>query len=609
MTLEIYIELQDSAQKAIGSLPAGELSVRIQDPLGEELFSDEIKIRSTDLKKWSTRLSGENHAGIITRVPIREITRSLTGRIGTVHLRLEFTGRSVYFEYDFETNDLPEATDAEKTASSLDRFLESAINLSGTPHSESRWKVTPLQAGCFTSYGSYGSATDGVRIDFEIVNLSDSIRSWYDDLLLRTPDGFTVEPRYDSPLRGLDTIPDLPEKGFVFFDDLECTSGEYRIVASSYSGVYLDESFSLGLPTSTASASTTTAPASPTSSPTSETTTTSTSPPTTTTSPPTTTQEPATTTTTTEPVDLTGTREQPVLMGDGYDLGDGWTLAVTGVNRDAAAAIAAANMFNDPPEPGRRFVLVDLDISYAGTADPETIAFEVSIDAVGSSGLGYDSTGCGVKPDGIDLFRDIFAGGIESGQVCFDVSEGDADSLVLYASAKGGNLFFSLDEWSAAPTGVYSYRGPLPGADSTDSRLSPTPLGETVDIGGGWSLRVNGMISDQTPAVLNENMFNDAPPTGYIFAIVNVTLTNVGDQMDTAFWVSTAVVGESNVEFNKSGCGVIPSPLDTFADVFPGGSVTGNVCFALPSGELEGGLVLYSDGVAFGGESQWFAVS
>jgi hypothetical protein len=38
------------------------------------------------------------------------------------------------------------------------------------------------------------------------------------------------------------------------------------------------------------------------------------------------------------------------------------------------------------------------------------------------------------------------------------------------------------------------------------------------------------------------------------------------------------------------------------------GSVTGNVCVALPSGELEGGLALYSAGT-LGGESQWFAVS
>ncbi len=172
-----------------------------------------------------------------------DIDRSLTGSTGKVTIYLDYG--STYFDYEFETNDLPEATEAMKTAASFDRYSETSVDLSQVNLLSRNWQLTPLKAGCYTEFGSYGRSEEGVRVDFEIKNLESKIRSFYDDALLRTPDGFTVEPDYSSTLRGLEPIPGLTEKGYLFFEDLDCLTGDYRIVLSNYSGVYHDEVFTL----------------------------------------------------------------------------------------------------------------------------------------------------------------------------------------------------------------------------------------------------------------------------------------------------------------------------------------------------------------------------
>jgi hypothetical protein len=283
-------------------------------------------------------------------------------------------------------------------------------------------------------------------------------------------------------------------------------------------------------------------------------------------------------------------------------------LAVTAVNKDASAEIAQANMFNDPPLTGRRFVLVELAISYAGLDDPETMLWNVSIDAVGSAGFVYDSNDCGVLPNELDTRRDIFAGGLDVGEVCFDVTEQDADSLILYASTTGENIFFSLEELSIAPTGVASANGPQPGATSTESRMNPNPIGYAVGIGNGWSLRVNGAISDQTAAILNENMFNSAPPEGFVYALFHATLINESNEIDSPVFATMSLVGDSNREISDNGCGVVPDELDLWQELFPGGEVSGNACFVLPATELTSGLTLYAFAFLSSDSVAWFAL-
>jgi len=308
-----------------------------------------------------------------------------------------------------------------------------------------------------------------------------------------------------------------------------------------------------------------------------------------------------------------GSRSDPVRLGDGQDLGDGWSLALIGVRHDAAEEIAAANMFNDPPESGRQFVLVDLIVAYNGLEDPRSIFLYVSFDAVGQGNVGYNSFGCGVLPNDLDSSREVFSGGFVSGQICFDVDAGDADSLVLYASAglfSGEDIFFSLFEESESPTGVSTRIGPVTGAASSSDRSGPNPAGTSAPIGGGWRLVVNGSSPDGTAEVLAENQFNDPPPNGHVFFLVEVVLTNEGpERQDSAFFVDIDAVGDGNVEYDGFGCGVIPNALDTSTELFPGGSVSGNVCFVVPESEAGSDVVVYANGEVFGDELVYFATS
>lgn len=46
------------------------------------------------------------------------------------------------------------------------------------------------------------------------------------------------------------------------------------------------------------------------------------------------------------------------------------------------------------------------------------------------------------------------------------------------------------------------------------TRENPVPIGTTVDLGNGWTLRVVEVIPDATRMVLNENRFNDLQKEG-----------------------------------------------------------------------------------------------
>ncbi len=104
-----------------------------------------------------------------------------------------------------------------------------------------------------------------------------------------------------------------------------------------------------------------------------------------------------------------------------------------------------------------------------------------------------------------------------------------------------------------------------------------------------WVIEVMGPVADITQAVLDENQFNDEPPAGSVFAAVPVRVTyESGPAPADVFDLNFFAIGPSGVvlkPFDQT-CGVTPNELAAFAELFPGGSVEGNVCWATPSGDL-----------------------
>ena len=63
-----------------------------------------------------------------------------------------------------------------------------------------------------------------------------------------------------------------------------------------------------------------------------------------------------------------------------------------------------------------------------------------------------------------------------------------------------------------------------------------------------------------------------------------------------ALGVSLSAVGDLGVAYSfDASCGVIPDSLDVFDAVFPGGTVTGHLCWAIADADADG-LLLIVDG-------------
>lgn len=327
-----------------------------------------------------------------------------------------------------------------------------------------------------------------------------------------------------------------------------------------------------------------------------------------TTATPTTTRTPATTdaidTTTTE-ARADGTLDDPVPPGTWARIGAVDAVVLANIP-NASDVVLAESEFNESPAPGNRFVIWRVAVAKAGE-DATPLLSELSFSVVGPSAVAYDSSAyCGVIPDEFDQFRDVFPGGTVEGNLCWEVAEDDADDLLLLVDEFGTSSDRVV--FAAAGTDVpldVDYPPPAtPTADGpVGSRGNPHPFGTPVPI-GEWDIEVTAVIEDATAEVLVENSFNEAPADGRQFAIVGIEATYRGDESDILF-ASTSfnVVGPLAVSYTgEDACGVIPGELDAFADVFPGGTIAGNLCWSVKSEDIDG-LVFYTqETFAFDGE-------
>ena len=132
----------------------------------------------------------------------------------------------------------------------------------------------------------------------------------------------------------------------------------------------------------------------------------------------------------------------------------------------------------------------------------------------------------------------------------------------------------------------------------TGSRDDPLPAGAPVEV-GNWQVMVLSSNRDATEAVLAENPFNDPPNPGDVFTTVLVAITYLGEESESPFLGLTfGAVGPSGGDYGlEDDCGVIPDSYPGFTDVFPGGTVVGNLCWAIP--ETEAGRLVLTAEAAF----------
>jgi hypothetical protein len=126
------------------------------------------------------------------------------------------------------------------------------------------------------------------------------------------------------------------------------------------------------------------------------------------------------------------------------------------------------------------------------------------------------------------------------------------------------------------------------GDDHLGSLSNPVPL-RTTYILGGYSLQVLAADAGAGPAIAALSDFNVAPAPGQAYLLVTVELTYDGPLSGNPLQVLLSTedaVGATYLEYRNS-CGRIPDPLSSHAEMAPGESVVGNVCFAVPESRLE----------------------
>lgn len=133
------------------------------------------------------------------------------------------------------------------------------------------------------------------------------------------------------------------------------------------------------------------------------------------------------------------------------------------------------------------------------------------------------------------------------------------------------------------------------------TRENPLPLGSTIS-DDDWTVTINSVNLNANKVIASENPFNDPPPDGYVYILVNVTAKYTGsDPQGETPWVSISyVTPEGNTIESFDSFIVAPDSFDDLETLYSGASTTGNFDFAVPKATVEKGLLaveisLFSD--------------
>lgn len=146
-----------------------------------------------------------------------------------------------------------------------------------------------------------------------------------------------------------------------------------------------------------------------------------------------------------------GTRDNPLPMGSTITVGTpgspDWEITVGPALLNANDEVAAANQFNDPPEPGFQYAMLTINVTYIGETSG-TPWIELDWDYVGADSVTYRSSDTfAVAPDSIMDINELFPGGSGSGNVVIAIPSDSASEGTwrIGASFLGDKIFFAAE--------------------------------------------------------------------------------------------------------------------------------------------------------------------
>ncbi|NDK30631.1 DUF4190 domain-containing protein [Nesterenkonia haasae] len=116
------------------------------------------------------------------------------------------------------------------------------------------------------------------------------------------------------------------------------------------------------------------------------------------------------------------------------------------------------------------------------------------------------------------------------------------------------------------------------------TRENPLAPGETVS-NEEWEVTIHGVTPNADDEIAAENPYNDPAPEGMSYMMVDMSATYLGEDSDTPMmgvelsYVTTT--GETIASYDYSA--VTPDAFESFAELYTGGTETGNVALVVPT--------------------------
>jgi hypothetical protein len=126
-----------------------------------------------------------------------------------------------------------------------------------------------------------------------------------------------------------------------------------------------------------------------------------------------------------------GTRDNPAPLGSTIESSE-WMVVVNSVSFGATDAVLAANQFNDAPEDGYEYVLINITTTYTGVdADGQSPVF-VGVEYVNPDGNTFDTTDVFVVgPDELDRLSTLYTGASATGNITLAIPSANSGQGVI----------------------------------------------------------------------------------------------------------------------------------------------------------------------------------
>lgn len=116
------------------------------------------------------------------------------------------------------------------------------------------------------------------------------------------------------------------------------------------------------------------------------------------------------------------------------------------------------------------------------------------------------------------------------------------------------------------------------------TRENPYPIGSTIS-SNDWTVVVNSYSADGNATVAKANQFNDSPPAGSHYELVNYTVTYTGEESGLAAEVGIDFVTSAGNVVNSFDALVVLGDEMGMDELYNGATATGSQAFLVPDGE------------------------